>query len=162
MGYITNAILSKLDSTTALTVVEASPDNTVILEKNIRHFLSQRNITVTNAAISYGENSVFFAAGDNNLSGKIGDSTDAEIVKGFRVQALKLGDVALSSSDYSLVMDIEGAEYELIGDEALANCVCIIAELHGNMERKQTMIDHLAGIGLGLIERKHSVFVFQR
>lgn len=158
IGYISNVILSKIESTKSIVLVEASPENITALEANVG---SNRRVEVVNSAISYNGNSVLFSVGKNNLSGKILDLSGSS-KNSIQVRALKLCEIPLSESRYSLVMDIEGAEYELIGDESIQNCMCIIAELHGVKEQKQAFINYLDLIGLKLVDEKHSVYVFKR
>jgi hypothetical protein len=61
-------------------------------------------------------------------------------------------------------MDIEGAEYEILKNEAdaLLNCSCMIVELHGDDKVQADFCNRMLELSFTLKERKHSVWVFAR
>lgn len=129
------------------------------------------NYEVINAAISYDKNGyIEFSISDNNLTGKINHSQNRSSNL-IRVKSTTLKEVIDKAGfeEYVLVMDIEGAEYELILNEAksLTNCSQIIAEFHDFEYNNRTIkFQEIASLylenGFKLVESYHNRYVFER
>jgi FkbM family methyltransferase len=117
-------------------------------------------------AVAYTADEVYFNAGQEHVAGRIATTPHGDGGPISKVQARTLSSILRQHSvgEYSLVIDVEGAEHELIAHdkEALSKCRCIIAELHGNSKDKQAFCEALTSIGMRIVEQKHSVVAFLR
>lgn len=128
-------------------------------EKNSKHYIIQK-------AIHYSEDFVTFTWNEgDNLTGRI-DQAGAERVECITVSAIIQ---ANQWSDIALVMDIEGAEIEIIKEDVqgLQCCKIIIAELHTSYfgDRFYTVEDLSVLIqdrGFKQVARDGNCFTFQR
>ena len=162
IGIVSREILNKLEPRTKLVAVEAMPLLAEIAEKNIGKRQPVQQWSMIQAAIAYGCKDVSFETGASHIAGKIAAKGSGSLHLQTKALASILSEFGLV--EYSLVMDIEGAEYEVLrhDSESLATCRCIIAELHGERTEKQFFCQHLENIGMKFMERKHSVVVFTR
>jgi FkbM family methyltransferase len=111
--------------------VEANPNliNTIHSNLSLNKF---ENYDVINAALAYGESkTVSFNFGSSNLTGSIQQKNKSAT----EVQKISINDILKQHPEikfFTLVMDIEGAELDLIENEPenLVNCKQIIAEFH--------------------------------
>lgn len=163
LGVVSREILQTIESNQTYVGVEASPELAPFARKNIEALKKQTHAIVVNKAISYSSTGLRFETGGDHLGGRVvssGDSSDNLIA------TTTLQDVLSSNKiqSFSLVMDIEGMEYELLDkeSESLAGCVCIIAELHGSDQKKAWFQQELKSVGFSLVDSKHNVVVFVR
>lgn len=160
IGIISAVIRRKLSPDTPMTVVEANPNIVGLCERNVR--MAAGPVRVVNAAVSYGPDKVTFDASDDYLSGKIArDGTSGSI----RVDTVTLEDVCDGLDRFTLVMDIEGAEYDVFrnGTEALQHCRLAIVEIHPDAEQAEADFFALAAMhGFEVIDREADVIVLAR
>lgn len=110
--------------------VEANPTVLKTIDNNL-HFNQFDNYVIVNGAIAYTEDDfITINLHENNLVGNLYNKLDG----GSAVRVYTLSDILklYNIEEYCLVMDIEGAEFELIQNDPLAliNCKRIIAEFH--------------------------------
>lgn len=159
IGIVSLRILRKIDSNHRHVAVEASHVNIPILRNNIRSNAKGKNSEVIHKALAYNTPFVSFSSGNDNLAGRINESTGNE--RTVDVPAITLREIR-PESGYSVVMDVEGAEYDMRKNDNLEGCRCLIVELHGTKERKLEFIGWVRDQGLQLVERKHRTYCFVR
>jgi FkbM family methyltransferase len=127
LGVTTCHISRKLAPSRRVICVEARED----LCKQIEYVLAANrlsNVTVVNRAIDYDSDTVTFETMGGTLSGRIGSGD-------LTINATTLSDLVhnYGLSQYSLVVDIEGAEVPLLlkDGHALAQCRCLLIEMDG-------------------------------
>ena len=162
IGIVSREAVSRLGKKQTFVAVEADSSLALTTRLNIIKSRPSCNLVLVNAAIAYGAEKVNFAKNCGTLSGRITHGED----NGRHVVATSLGKILRenSISKFSLVMDIEGMEYELIREEpqSLSGCELIIAELHGPQSDKEHFCNTLSGLGYRRCEDLHNVFVFSR
>jgi FkbM family methyltransferase len=161
IGIVSREILRCIKPERSLIVVEAIPKLAKLVKKNVGSIYPTTCWQPIQAAVAYGCADVPFVTGSEHIAGRIGRDG-----KGMRLRATTLSSIVqdFQLTDFSLVMDIEGAEHEVVRHDlsALARCQCVIAELHGEQTDKDAFCRKLQEIGLTLVERKHSVVAFLR
>ena len=162
IGIVSREILAKLEPSRKLVAVEAMPALADLAEKNIDKRQPAQHWTVMQAAIAYGCKEVSFEKGTSHIAGRITQSDSGSLHLQTKTLTSILSEFGLV--EYSLVMDIEGAEHEVIAHDikALSGCQCLISELHGSQADKDTFCRVVTELGMTLVERKHSVVVFLR
>ena len=102
-----------------------------------------------------------FSNDKDHIRGRI-DQSNSQV--GTPTQCVTLSQLLkhAEAQPYSLVMDIEGSEFDLLAHdtESLVNCRAIIVELHGSKSSNETFASTLAEHSFTLAEAKHSVFAF--
>ena len=126
-------------------------------------------VTVVNAALAYGASEVSFPVDDNIHGNRLGsDGPDMVTVPAHTLSDLRtmLGSPAGS---FTLVMDIEGYEFDAFENdrEALAACTLAIVETHPSLfsERGKTLEDFLDLVrssGFEVLARDGESFAFGR
>jgi len=166
IGIVSRDILQRLEPSQRLIAVEALPSLAELARRNISMAHPGRDWIVLEAAIAYGTDRVFFEAGVEHTSGRIKSDV---VQKGESCTVVKAHTLSwllnhFNVGEFSLVMDIEGAEYALVAEDSdlLKRCRCLIAELHGTAAQKEMFHITLVKAGLKLIEIKHSVVAYQR
>jgi FkbM family methyltransferase len=166
IGIVSREILNRIDEQHGLFAVEAVEGLAQLAEANLARLHVSSRWRVLTAAVAYNVSEVFFNADQEHVAGRIVGKTAQGDPRVRRVPARTLSSIIdqFDLSDYSLVMDIEGAEHELIAHEkeTLSKCRCVIAELHGNPGDRDVFCQTLEAIGMRLVERKHSVAAFIR
>jgi FkbM family methyltransferase len=160
IGVVSACILRKLSPNANLDLVEALPENARLLEQNLLRG-NRCQWRLHQKAISYRSKTVWFNPGGDHITGRIGDQ-EGNPSGGMEIPAVEIEDLPGCQIEYSLVMDIEGEEHDLIQHTPLSNCRCLIVELHGDEQLLQSFITAAKTKGLKLIERKHFVFAFMR
>ncbi|MGF1651550.1 MAG: FkbM family methyltransferase [Hyphomicrobiaceae bacterium] len=170
LGLISGFIASRLDPGIPLVVVEANPRLTETCRANATLGGKRPGARVITKAIAYGCDRVAFRLDDNvHISRQSRSNTpDATIIA-----ATTLGAVVAECNSkqlehgFTLVCDIEGAEYDLFryDREALSRCALAIVELHPMFYREfgATLDDVLAAAscaGLRIIDREQNTYVF--
>jgi FkbM family methyltransferase len=163
LGIVSREILKRLAPDKRLVSVEAVPYLKEIAEHNIE-LAAPGRATIRQSAIDYTAATVNFAVGSSNLSGRLAEknpSADSVTVPTITLSRLIEEE---GIQNYSLVMDIEGAEYQVVRRDlsALERCKCLIAELHGSAAEKMNFQNSMEEIGLHLKAEKHTVSAFLR
>jgi FkbM family methyltransferase len=138
-----------------------------LLRRNLKANRLDDNVTVLNAAVSYGPHDVGFVSGKSHLGGHIVHQDVGTIVEAVNLSYL-LDRFGLPQC--SLVCDIEGSELAMIaGDRpGLSRCRQLIIELHPTaIEDTMYSTEELASElsvshGFRLAYRDGNVFVFER
>jgi Methyltransferase FkbM domain len=117
-------------------------------------------------AVAYGADKVSFHASENIHISKL--SENGNVV----VRAVTLSNLLTMAGNpdrYTLVMDIEGAEYDVLQNDPLAfeACELAIIEIHPKVfaERQKTVADFLALVakaGLKQIDQIESTYAFRK
>lgn len=166
IGIVSRDILQRLDASQRLIAVEALPALAELARHNISAVHPGRDWLLIEAAIAYGADRVSFGSSAEHISGRIANDPSQTGGPFTVVKAHSLSWLLdhFNVGEFSLVMDIEGAEYALVAKDAgsLKRCRCLIAELHGTAEQKEMFHATLVKAGLRLIETKHSVVAYQR
>ncbi len=158
IGVVSNVISKRLEPGRFLTMVEALPGNVELLMFNTEKMRKKRPSRVICRAISSGAASVNFQISESHRGGSIHGTCETSI----NLPAVTLDELTVDSPRFSLVMDIEGAEHEVVESSDLSRCECLIVEVHGTPQQAREFISKAEGTGLDMIDRKHSVFVFVR
>lgn len=166
IGIVSREILRKLDASRRLIAVEALPALAKLARHNISAAYPGRDCQLVEAAIAYGTDRVSFDSGAEHISGRIANDPGLKGEASTTVKAQSLSWILdhFSVGEFSLVMDIEGAEYALVANDSgsLKRCRCLIAELHGTVQQKEMLHATLVTAGMRLIEAKHSVVAYRR
>ncbi|MEY2960170.1 MAG: hypothetical protein RLZZ01_2738, partial [Actinomycetota bacterium] len=97
----------------------------------------------------------------DHLTGRVGGSLDSG--PGEMVPAITLGDICsrptFAVGGFDLVCDIEGAEHDLLRDDAAAleRCRTIVVELHGTDADMRETFDRIRRLGFEPVERLGAV-----
>jgi FkbM family methyltransferase len=163
IGVISRVILQKLQSDYHLVAVEASDDLVKLAQKNVAAAGFSNRFRTMHGAVHYQADHVIFEEHEEHIRGKVAAQ---EKMGGIAIPCTTLSRVIESNSlaTYSLVMDIEGSEFDVItkDSDSLMNCQAIIVEIHGDEESKKGFVEKLEEAGFELAEVKHSVFAFVR
>ena len=163
LGIISREILRKLNRESRLFSVEAMPGLVDLAHININHAANATRYMLKQAAIDYNGPTVTFSSGATNLDGRISNMRSNDDIS---IPAITLSKIIeeFVNGYYSLVLDIEGAEYQIIEHDmnSLRNCQCIVAELHGSSAERDDFCRKVSKAGMKLVERKHSVYAFRR
>jgi FkbM family methyltransferase len=129
IGVVSCTVNRMLEQPTRHVVVEANPQLVPTLEENRR--LNDCSFTVVHQAVAYGVDAVNLSVPGSFVCGNV--TGDGETVA--TVPATKLSNIALPNEfeRFTLIMDIEGAEVELVehdGELLAARTSMIIAEFH--------------------------------
>jgi FkbM family methyltransferase len=164
IGVTSCHIRRLLDPGKILLSVEAKPELSRYAEKNLSQNFSEGGWEVIHAAVFYGNESPWMSPGSGSLEGALtseGASGEACRVPGITLSSLagRLGD-----REFSLVADIEGAEFDLVKNDiaTFAKCRVAIIELHGSDEAKQEFVTRMQSIGMKVLASVESVWAFSR
>lgn len=131
-GVNTSLIASRLDPKRRVYSVEADPELIALARRNAELNGFQDRISFYSAALAYDVAEVRFARGATPFAGKLAGSSSAPSDT-FAAPAITLSHIVGEAKldRFTLVMDIEGAEWAIISrPQELAKCGAIIAELH--------------------------------
>jgi FkbM family methyltransferase len=167
-GIISYNIRKQIASEQRLVIVEANPALLPVCRANVDLAGNAAGTTLIGAAIAYGDGgTVRFAVSEAVHDSHLAADHDSDNV--VEVPAITLSSLleceAITSS-YSLVCDIEGAEFDLLlhDQSALARCVCMIVEFHSAafMERGapvSAFLNMVNQAGFTIVERDAQVIV---
>ena len=163
IGVVSRVILKKLHADRKLTGVEASKDLLDLSTKNVAAAGFADRFTALHGAVHYQGDFVAFSNHEDHIRGTI----DRSITRGGTpTPCVTLSNVLqrTTGDPYSLVMDIEGSEFDLLANDldSLEMCQAIIAELHGSEASINAFKATLAANDFALVDAKHTVFVFLR
>lgn len=162
LGIVTRTILSRLDFDRRLVSVE--PNHALReywLKNTARHSIDFPSVVLDNALVCYSSTDGF-SPGRDNLTGRALPSfSDTSIPK------TTLGEISRKFSlrqPFSLVMDVEGMEFDILRHEApfIRRCAFVCAELHGSKEQNHSFLSDMSQFGFELLAQKHTVAVWQR
>jgi len=173
LGVVSALIGSRLAPNVPHLILEANPDLIEICQKNASADGTRTATQVRHSALSYGGAEVSFMMGDNahvsRLAGGPGGGGTGRQVTVPAVTLAKLhGDLG-APDGYSLVCDIEGAETDIIANDAdtLARAGFILLETHptfyaGGEAEAETLITTIQDLGFRRIEQRGVVIAFGR
>lgn len=139
LGVVTSHIAHRLAPGRKLVCVEANARLLGTLRSNVARNSDGVDARFVNAAVAYDGPTVDFAVCDDLLGSKVAGQGATNLT---RVPAVTLSGLRAEHGldEYSLVMDIEGAEVDIVfgPSDELAGCRLIIAELHNTARAGQT------------------------
>lgn len=161
IGYTSCYINQKLDSNTKHVTIEANPDLIPLIERH--RSLNNATFGIQNAAYVPNEDTTTFASGDHFLTG----NTHSRGVEVTEVAGISLDEICQTEGieSFFLVADIEGAEIELIEQEAellRERCRGIIVEFHPDIDSPTAARKKLNGLGFRQIASIDDVEVYRR
>lgn len=163
IGVISRVILHKLEATRRLLAVEASETLLDFATRNATAAGFGERFTPIHGAVHYIGEYVTFCEHGEHIRGKVASTSLSD---GTPTRCITLAQIvqAHGLERFSLVMDIEGSEFDLVAKDAhnLNNCQAIIAEVHGDDIKRSGFVEALSGQGFTLVEVKHAVFAFIR
>lgn len=163
IGIVSRVILRKLAVNRKLFAVEASAVLLDLAKRNVAAAGFAERFKSILGAVHYNGDHVIFEQHEEHIRGKVAPGA---VIDGTAIPCITLGRVIKSNTlgMYSLVMDIEGSEFDVIAkdSESLVNCQAIIAEVHGDAKSKDGFAENIERMGFKLVEVKHSVFAFIR
>ncbi len=163
IGIITRVILHRLGPTKRLVAVEASESLLALSRANVATAGYSSRFAVIHGAVHYQGDYVNFAEHGEHVRGKVAKEGNSS---GISTPCITLAQIIQKKDlgSFSLVMDIEGSEFDLVAEDAhsLRNCQAIVTEIHGDDIKKRHLVETLRGEGFALAEVKHAVFAFIR
>jgi FkbM family methyltransferase len=168
-GIVSNAIRKRIDPALPLLVIEANPKLVDLCAENATRSSGTAMTRVENAALSYpGGGNVEFAVSRNVHSSRLAtDGTAGTVTVPARSLSHLVEEAGIDGA-FSLVCDIEGAEIQILQDEAaLSRCSAIVMELHPTAYRAlgtspDTMEKGLIRLGFRIAERRDDVIAALR
>ncbi len=166
LGILSSLLAKKLEAGVRYDVVEANPTIIDVCRENAHCTNPTCEIHVHNLAIAYGAKEVSFHASDNIHISKLSENGNVVV----RAETLSsLLNTAGNPHHYTLVMDIEGAEYDVLQSDpqAFATCSLAIIEIHPKVfaERQKSVADFLTLVskaGLTLIDQIENTYTFRK
>ncbi|MCH7228007.1 FkbM family methyltransferase [Haloferula sp. A504] len=159
MGVVSRCIARRLGPGRSLLMVEPAPDNFEVLQLNTKHVsFKELDVHLINRALSYASDVVHLDTSAGSLGGRV---SEGDLGHSVAVESVRL-DALVPEPPYSIVMDVEGAEFELMRHADLRGCCCLIVELHGDTDANQEFVRWVDSEGLRMVERKHQVWCFVR
>ncbi len=166
LGVISATIRRRIAPAQRLVIVEADPRLAVALQRNLALNNAAANTHVEQCAISYdGAATVEFSLGESSVSGRLDSDTALQKVS---VPAITLGQLAARHgfSRFSLVCDIEGAEWQIFEHDlaALGAVDWLVIEMHAvaGLETAEAQIARIEATGLfHLVDQHGNVAVFR-
>ncbi len=168
LGVVSSHLARRLGSGRRLVCVEADARLAASIRKNVANNAPRAKLEVVSAAIAYGADEVALEFGFDTTMGRVGGESSAASV---RVPAMSLSALLARHAidSYALVMDIEGAEAEILARdrEALIGCRQILAELHeterdGRHVTQEDLAREIEALGFVRAKQDGFVYVFNR
>lgn len=158
VGFISCTLNRQLEEGRTHVVVEANEDLVAVLERT--RSLNDASFVIEAAAYAPEAKQTRFQTGPVVTAGKSVDAEDGDSVATTNLRDLRdLYDV----DDFTLVVDIEGSEYDLVDRESdilSEHCSFVLAELHDVAGREWSeFVDGLRAAGFKVIDRRHGVVV---
>lgn len=169
IGVVGRFIGRKIDSGVRHLVVEANPALPALC-REVARGASDRPVEVISAALDYsGRATIAFKRSSGLLDSRVVPSGRSGAIEVPVVRLAELRERLGSPSAWSLVADIEGAEYDLFSQDVaeFGGCRALILEMHpaAFAERGATLDDFLAMVtarGFRLVEQVGMVAAFTR
>jgi FkbM family methyltransferase len=163
ISVISRIILHKLEATRRVFAVEASETLLDFATRNATAAGFGERFTPIHGAVHYIGEYVNFCEHGEHIRGKVASTSLSD---GTPTRCITLAQIvqAYGLKRFSLVMDIEGSEFDLVAKDAysLINCQALIVEVHGDDIKKSGFVEALSGQGFTLVEVRHAVFAFTR
>lgn len=163
LGILSAYIAQQISPETPYWVIEANPKLIEVCKQNANSRPRPVPVRVLHCAVAYGTDSVSFRAKRNIHVSRL---ATGNLAGNITVPARKLSDLVdeMGANDgYTLVMDIEGAEYDVFENDAatLAKCRLAIVETHPRFFKDvgRSMDDFMAmveGAGLRVLEQNEN------
>lgn len=160
LGIVSRSILRRLDSDRKLISIEA---NQTLKEYWLKNTAGSSNYSASaileNALVSYCDLDGF-DFGQDNLTGRSSSS-------GTSMPIITLQEISKRFSlkePFSLVMDVEGMEYEILRHEMpfIRRCIFLCTEFHRSREQNLYFFNEMNRWGFQLLERRHTVAAWQK
>jgi FkbM family methyltransferase len=167
-GVNTVQIAARLAAGRRLVSVEADPELSSLAVENCRSNSFQDKVTVISAALSYEGSEVPFQRHREPIGGSVRPVAVATNMISVPAVTLAQLTARFGLRRYTLVMDIEGTEWQILQHPGeLEGCRRIIAELHDVEEGGRTvtvgeMIGRFEKLGFGLLHRDGRCVVLDR
>jgi FkbM family methyltransferase len=172
-GIVSHAIRRHIAPACTLTIVEANPLMVPVCRANVAHAGTSEATRVIEAALAYGAETVRFTAMESIHTSHL--ATEGEAVSAGRIIEVPATSLARLVSEagitgaFSLVCDIEGAEFDLLLHDAttLARCAMIVMELHPDsfIDRGASVtafLQMLSAAGFAILDHDAQVIVARR
>lgn len=172
-GIVSHAIRCHIASTCTLTIVEANPLMVPVCRANVALAGAAEATNVIEAALAYGAETVRFTAMESIHTSHL--ATEGETVSAGRIievpatSLAKLVAEAGITGAFSLVCDVEGAEFDLLLHDAatLARCAMIVMEIHPDsfIDRGASVsafLQMLSSAGFAILDHDAQVIVARR
>lgn len=132
LGILSAYVGHKLAPSTPYRVIEANPHIVEICRNNANRSRQGQPVEVVNAAVAYGSDTVSFAASPNVHISRVASGTSQGNVTVPATTLAREVDTLSGGGPYSLVMDIEGMEWDVFENEpeVLSRCAVAIVEFH--------------------------------
>lgn len=168
IGVVSHFIRRKIGAGRRHVIVEANRRLEPILRRNTGIARESAETTIDFAAIWYGDSpTVDFLVNSDILSNHVATNESGGTTVSVPAKTLSriLEENGIRGA-YSLVCDIEGAEYDLLENDsaALKNCVCMIVEIHPGPfltsgRTIKTWLDLFRRAGFELVDAERNVIV---
>ena len=169
LGLVSGFISEHLDIEVDHLIVEANPELLDVCRANATTERRANKTQLIHKAVAYTDKVVRFHASANAHSSRLGDDNKPGNVE---VPACKLSDLLPkidAESGYSLVCDIEGAEFDMFENDAdaLETCQLALVEVHPDVFESQgrslaAFLDFVRDTGLRQIDHVENVYAFAR
>ena len=165
IGGITNAVRRTLAPDQPMVSVEANPYLIPLIEKNLSANGQGGKVKVLHGAIAYGPgDTVRFAVDEVSTDSRVAEVAETKNVH--QVRKLTLAQIVAEQAfaTYTVVCDIEGAEYDIIAHDmdAFCNAEVVIIELHDTPrgQKAEDLLRSIIATGrMQLLERHGNVCV---
>jgi FkbM family methyltransferase len=169
LGILSAYVARMLDPRTPYWVIEANPDIVDICAENANVRPRPVPVQVHNHAIAYGAETVSFARSANVHISRLASAIQPGNIE---VPARTLSQVVAAMgavAGYTLIMDIEGAEYDVFekDPEAFASCRLVVVEIHPHIFEQQGrtvagFLELVDKAGLKVLERTENTLALVR
>jgi FkbM family methyltransferase len=169
LGILSAYIATKLAPSTPYWVVEANPDVVGICTENARSRPRSVPVQIHNYAIAYGAETVSFAKSENVHISRLGS---ADLPGNIEIAARTLQQIVSAmkaDGGFSLVMDIEGGEFDVFENDAAAFKACHLAivETHPHIFEQQGrssagFLELVAQAGMKVLDRRENTLALVR
>lgn len=169
LGILSAYVASRLAPATPYWVIEANPDIIDICAENAASQPRAVPVQVHNLAIAYGAETVSFAKSENVHISRLGSQAlPGNIEVAARTLRQIISDMGVDQG-YSLIMDIEGAEFDVFEKDAAAfqSCRLAIVEIHPRIFEQQgrslaRFMDLVAKAGMKVLDQSDNTLALVR
>lgn len=170
LGLVSRVISEKLELEVDHLIVEANPALLDYCRWNAETERRRPKTSVVHKAIAYGDQVVRFHASANAHNSRL--SEEGSKSGTIDVPAITLAGLVEMIGDpqaYTLVSDVEGAEFDIFehDGEALKSCALALVEVHPAVFEKRgqsldAFLDLVAGCGMKFVDHVEDVYAFAR
>lgn len=169
LGVLSSLLAKKLAANVRYDIVEANTAIVDVCRRNAQSAKPQCDVHVHNKAIAYGATEVSFHASENVHVSRLGNSGQNGNITVQAVQLSQLLAISGSPSHYTLVMDIEGAEYDVFLNDpaAFETCDLAIIEIHpdafaSNGHNEADFMALVAKAGMKPLDKVENTYAFRK